>query len=143
MKTAMTLIRQINLPYERRILKTLLAGGVFLGLLILFIVPPADLPLGACAFHSITGHSCLTCGMTRSLHAISHGELAVSVRYHLLGPAVFIGLLLFLVICSAEAITGKQSAIHISGKIRNQAAVVFATVWLVYWGVRLVAECVT
>lgn len=138
----MKLICQTNVSFERRILMTLMAGGLFLGFLILFVVPPADLPLATCTFHSITGHSCLTCGMTRSLHAMAHGEFAASVRYHLMGPAVFLGMLLCFVVFTAEAISGRRSAIRTSRKIRNQAVVAFAIVWLVYWGVRLAAEFV-
>lgn len=135
-------ICQTSVSFERRVVMALMAGGLFFAFLILFMVPPADLPLTTCAFHSITGHSCLTCGMTRSLHAISQGELAASIRYHLMGPAVFLGMLLCFALFTAEAISGRKPVIRADRKIRNRAIVVFAAVWLVYWGVRLAAECV-
>jgi hypothetical protein len=133
-------IGQTNLSPKRRIAGAFLGGGVFLGLLILFMVPPAHLPLPACAFHSITGHSCLTCGMTRSLHAITHGDLAASLQFHLFGPIVFFGALLFVLFFAAEAIRGKQFSLQLSGRTRKYAAMCFAIVWLVYWGARLVTE---
>ena len=105
-----------------------------------FLVPPANLPLPACAFHSITGHSCLTCGMTRSLHAILHGDLAASIRYHLFGPAIFLGMLLCLMSFAAEAISGRRYALRAGGKMWGRAVPMFAVLWFVYWGVRLAAE---
>jgi hypothetical protein len=121
-------------------MKVLLAAGLFLILLILFIVPPANLPLPVCAFHSITGHSCLTCGMTRSLHAILHGDLSASLRYHLLGPGVFVGMILCLVIFAAEAISGNHFSFNLSGTVKKQAVTLLAIVWFVYWGARLFTE---
>jgi hypothetical protein len=44
MKAAMKLIGQTNLSSQRRILSALMAAGLLLGLLILFLVPPANLP---------------------------------------------------------------------------------------------------
>ena len=136
----MNMICQTDMWVEHRIAKAFLSGGLFFGLLILFLVPPANLPLPACAFHSITGHSCLTCGMTRSLHAILHGDLAASIRYHLFGPVVFLGMLLCLVSFAAEAISGRRYAPWPGGKIWSWAAAMLVILWFVYWGVRLAAE---
>ena len=138
----MKVIWQTNLAPQFRIIRTLLAGGLLLGLLILFVVQPADLPFPTCAFSSITGHSCLTCGMTRSLHAISHGDLPASLRYHLLGPAAFIAMLLYCMIFSIEAISGKRLSLHVSGRMKKQIAMLVAIVWVVYWGARLITEYV-
>jgi undecaprenyl pyrophosphate phosphatase UppP len=81
--------------------------------------------------------------MTRSLHAVLHGELAASFRYHLLGPAVFLGIFLFQLVFAAEAISGKKYSICPIGKIRRLVIGMFAIVWLVYWGIRLAAEFVS
>jgi len=84
----------------------------------------------------------MTCGMTRSLHAMAHGEWSASIRYHLFGPAVFLGMLLYFIIFIAEAISGKRSAMSmlIDRKIKAQVLFVIALVWIVYWGTRLAAE---
>ena len=131
---------QTDMRVEHRIAKAFLSGGLFFGLLILFFVPPANLPLPGCVFHSITGHSCLTCGMTRSLHAILHGDLAASIRYHLFGPAIFLGMLLCLMSFAAEAISGRRYVRWSGGKMWSRAVPMFAVLWFVYWGVRLAAE---
>jgi hypothetical protein len=80
--------------------------------------------------------------MTRSIHAISHGDFAASVRYHLLGPAVLLAMLLGFVIFAAQAVSGRPFAIFMSRKTRSQVVIAFAVVWLVYWGVRLIVESV-
>jgi hypothetical protein len=140
LKSAMKQICQSSLSRNSRIVRAFLGGGIFLGLLVLYLVPPAHLPLPACAFHSLTGHSCLTCGMTRSLHAMSQGELAVSLRYHLFGPVLFFGALLFAMLFAAEAVTAKQFSLQLSGRTKKYAAMLFSIVWIVYWGARLFAE---
>jgi hypothetical protein len=124
---------------EERIVKALMAGGLFFGLLIFFAVPPGDFPFG-CAFHAITGHSCLTCGITRSLHAISHGELAAAFRYHLFGPALFLGIFLCIWLFIWEAVSGKRTRIYLNRNSKIRGVMMVAVVWLVYWGVRLVSE---
>jgi hypothetical protein len=131
--------RPTDLSLEHRILKMLLAGGLFLGLVILFFVPPQNIPF-TCLFHAITGHSCLTCGMTRSLHAMIHGDWVASFQYHLFGPAVFMGMLLCLIIFTADAIQGKHSRIATDTKIRRYAIGMTAIVLLAYWGSRLASE---
>lgn len=125
---------------ERRVARAFLSGGLLFGLLVLFIIPPTNLPLPACAFHSITGHSCLTCGMTRSLHAILHGDLAASIRYHLFGPAVFLGMLLCLVNLAAETISGRRYTLGAGGKTWIRVVGMVAILWFVYWVARLAAE---
>ncbi len=136
----MRLIHRNSLSSSSRIMRIVLAGGLFIVLLILFTVPPATLPLPACVFHSVTGHSCLTCGMTRSLHAMLHGELAASFRYHLLGPAVFAGMLLCLILFAFEAVSGNRLSFNLSGALKKQAVALLAAVWFLYWGARLFTE---
>jgi hypothetical protein len=136
----MKMICQTDMLVEHRIAKAFISGGLFVGLLILFLVPPANLPLPACVFHSITGHSCLTCGMTRSLHAIMRGDFAASIRYHLFGPVVFLGMLLCLMHFAAETIRGRRHALWDGGKIWSRVAGMVAILWFVYWGARLAAE---
>ena len=134
--------RRIMLSREQRIARGLLASVLLLGFLVLFLVPPDRLPLPRCVFHSITGHNCLTCGMTRSLHAVLHGQWAESLRHHLFGPAVFAGMLLLLSACAAEAATGRRYVFPGAGKAGLRIGAACAVVWLLYWGFRLAAEFV-
>jgi hypothetical protein len=135
----MRMLCQTDIPAERRVLKAVVAGGLFLGLAVLSLVSPANLPLPECAFHSLTGRDCLTCGLTRSLHAILHGDLAASVRYHLFGPAVFLAMLLSFMLFAAEAVCGKGFVLCAREKIRNRIIGLFAALWLVHWSIRLLS----
>lgn len=47
------------------------------------------LPWPHCAFHDLTGHPCLTCGMTRSAIRFFHGDFAGALRWN---PLIFFGL---------------------------------------------------
>jgi len=138
----MCLLRTTGLTDQGRIIRAAVAGGLFLGLLVVFLVSPANLPVPACIFHSITGHSCLTCGLTRSLHAILHGDLAGSIQYHLFGPVVLLAMLLSLGIFALEAVRGRQLALSVGGRTRNLVLGGIALLWLVYWSIRLVTEFV-
>jgi len=129
-----------NLTQEKRLIKSCMAAGLLVGLTILFFVPPAHLPVPPCAFHSVTGHSCMTCGLTRSLHAISRGEFVASLRWHLFGPAVFVTMLLGFAVFTTEAVSGRASAIRTSSRTRNRILISLAVVWFIYWCIRLFME---
>jgi hypothetical protein len=47
------------------------------------------LPWPRCAFHGLTGHPCLTCGMTRSAIRFFHGDFIGALRWN---PLVFVAL---------------------------------------------------
>ena len=136
----MTINWENTLSSADRRARALLAAGLFLGLLTIFLVPPEDLPFAACAFHELTGHSCLTCGLSRSLHAVSHGHLAASFHLHLMGPVVFIGILFASVTWSIEALSGTRLRLITKTKIERHAIVVLLIIWLSYWGIRLLTE---
>jgi hypothetical protein len=136
----MNIVHPIRISNQRRFIGGVLAGGLLLALTMLFAVNPSRLPIPECAFHSYTGHSCLTCGLTRSIHAVEHGELTVSMHYHLFGPAVFIGMILCVVLFGLEAVWGRSVAIQANRGIRYWTIAAFAAGWLLYWGIRLACE---
>jgi Na+-transporting NADH:ubiquinone oxidoreductase subunit NqrB len=78
--------------------------------------------------------------MTRSLHEIAHGNLIASIRYHLFGPVVFVGMLAGLAGFGAEAISGKKILSHIRWKLWRPALATAAVAWLIYWLVRVGME---
>jgi len=129
-----------NLSRTDRLIKALMAAVLISGVALLFFVPPDSLSFTPCGFRSLTGHSCLTCGMTRSLHAIAHGELSESVQYHLMGPAFFIVMFLSGCVLTFEAASGKRMQLDAAGRSRRKAVLLLAIVWLTYWGARLITE---
>jgi hypothetical protein len=139
-KGPMNWIGPDNLPYQRRILSATIAIGLLFCLLILCIAPPATLPLPKCMFQTITGHGCLTCGMTRSFHAILHGKLGESLRFHLFGPLLFLSSLLFIAVFAFESISGKRVVLGIQKKTKIRFFAMAAIIWFMYWGVRIISE---
>jgi hypothetical protein len=120
----------------RGVLAFVLAGGVVL----IFLVPAENLQFSFCWFRELTGASCLTCGMSRSLHAASRGELLTAFQYHAAGPFLLCGMLGAVVIGFGEAILGKRSVPFRSTRSIRPAAVGFLSVWIVYGIVRAVVE---
>ncbi len=53
------------------------------------------LPWPQCAFHTITGHPCATCGMTRSAIQFFHGHFFAALRWNPLVFAALCGLSIF------------------------------------------------
>jgi hypothetical protein len=134
----MNMIGEANASAQRRVALASMAGALCLGLWIVYTIPASFLP--ACLFHSLTGHSCLTCGMTRSLHAMAHGHLGASVRYHLFGPIVFMGMLFCLSGFGMEAVSGRKIFPGIRRKLWRPILATTAFVWLSYWLVRILME---
>jgi hypothetical protein len=128
------------LSTENRKTKAMAAAGLFIGLAIVFILNPEDIPHWPCPFKDLVGHSCLTCGLTRSLHAVSHGDLVTSIRYHLMGPLVFWGTFLVSLVWSVEALAGKGLLLVARRPLKRDVVAFFLTTWFVYWVIRLIAE---
>ena len=61
----------------------------------------------------------------------------------MMGPAVFIVMLLSFIVLALEVVSGKQLAINPGGWGRRQVVLLFAVIWLTYWGARLITEFVT
>jgi hypothetical protein len=43
-----------------------------------------------CFLHKTFGIKCALCGLTRSFCTLAHGNFPASIKFHLLGPAIFI-----------------------------------------------------
>jgi hypothetical protein len=106
----------------------------------LALLTPERFPLIPCPFNQLTGHSCLTCGLTRSLHALLHGDLSASIQYHLMGPVLLGGILVACVLWVVEASTGRRLRVERPGGIQRPAIFLFAAAWIAYSAVRLTAE---
>jgi len=102
---------------------------------ILAFLGPESFP--SCTFHELTGYSCLTCGLTRSVLALIRGDLASSIGHHLMGPFLVLGLLWAMMHLGAEALTGrKRSTVSRSWQVLFSAALLWGT----YGGIRLLCE---
>ncbi len=117
----------------------LLAGAVGSAMLILFLLPPSAMGY-ACPFFSLTGHSCFSCGLTRSVHAALHGDLEAAFRYHLMGPLLLAAAATFGASRLFEGWTGRKVRLG-----RTQAKMALAglvLLWLAFGTVRLILEII-
>ena len=79
-------------------------GGIAaIGLLAAALLPRAWIEAGPsfCPFRLWSGLPCPGCGLTRSVVALAHGDLAASLYFHPLGVAIVAGLL---VVAAAELV---------------------------------------
>lgn len=118
---------------EDRIARGVISTILLAAIVTISLVPPENIPLSGCAFHSLTGYSCLTCGMTRALHAITHGHLVTSLRYHVMGPVIFAGGVLLFLMCAAEAVTGRRLKIPLRKGTGGRICVLLGVLWLSHW----------
>ena len=118
--------------FEPRHAFPLIAAG---GLAFAAVAAFTAVPLPPCPFRLLTGLPCPGCGMTRSLSAMLHGNLALSFRYHPLGPVLFAGA----VACLALPLL-HPATVHRLQRALPRQEVVAATVvglFLLVWLVRL------
>lgn len=126
-------------PADRRI--RIFLAAVFLGVILFpFLISPAPAGTVTCKFHQITGHSCPTCGMTRSLVALAHFHLKEAFQYHLFGPLVYVIFLVSFVALLTEIITGRKIGLKIKPLTIRIAIGIFFSLWIIFWIVRLVGE---
>jgi hypothetical protein len=87
-----------------------------------------------CPFRHLTGHSCPTCGLTRSAVAFAHGGLGASFHAHPFGPLLFVVALAWALNTWARQRNRRSVAVPV--RWRNAAVAVTAISWLAWWPVR-------
>jgi hypothetical protein len=132
-----------TLNASARTIRALVAAGMLVALMASFLIVPENSPFPSCEFHALTGLSCFTCGLTRSLHALSHGELIGAFGYHLMGPVIVLCMMFMAGVLSFEAMSGRRLHAEVEKKHRTVATSIFVASWLVYWGIRLISELTT
>lgn len=128
------------LSREARVVRACLASALAVALGWILVLGPRGLPLPDCLFHELTGVSCLTCGLTRSLQAASHGHLQAAFQFHLLGPFVLAGLLLLAPAYVGEASIGKRLLWFRSAGRQRYVFLGVVTIWIVYGLGRVIVE---
>ena len=101
---------------------------------------PASLSFSPCLFREMTGLSCFTCGLTRSLDAAMHGQFQAAFHFHLLGPFILAGLFVLFLVWTGEAVTGKRRVAFGSGQQKRYILLGVPVLWVVYGVVRIISE---
>ena len=96
----------------------------------------------SCKFHQLTGLSCPTCGMSRSLHELSQFHLLEAFKMHLFGPVLYLLALTLFFKLSIELVSGSAISIGISSGMLKKISVAFGFLWILYWLVRLTLEII-
>ena len=84
--------RLVPQELDHELLWLLVSLGAFLGLAFWL---SARLPTPQCAFHSLTGLPCPTCGATRAAWQFLHGHFAASLRFNPLAFLAYCGIVVF------------------------------------------------
>ncbi len=101
------------------------------GLFAVWLIPLDQLP-SACLTRRLTGIPCPTCGVGRSLHALLHGDIASSLRYHpLLLPFLILGSLWWTAVVRPAAKAGRRVPAHLQIAALAAAVVTLLAVWLI------------
>ena len=137
-------LRSLNQPADRMGFQRLLYGfwAILLAAFLIFpfLTPSGDTGFVTCRFHELTGLSCPTCGISRSLDALVHGHLAESFRMHLFGPVIYLIALGLFVKVTVAGVTGKNLVTTVTGNRVKQILAIFAGLWIVYWLARMAVE---
>jgi len=109
------------------------ALGLALWALLAVWTPPDDLRWSVCVFQRVTHHDCATCGMTRALSLLAHGDVAGSLARHPFAlPLAAEVLLLWL-----AAPLAWRGSVRVSPRLRDRWLLGHAGVLIAVWVVRL------
>jgi len=125
-----------NLRSSQSSNKVFFAAGLLAILVLSAVINPEHSEFLPCFFKEITGHSCPSCGLSRSLYAVSQLQFKEAFRFHLMGPVLYI---IFLVLClkfSIEILIKKEIGLGFNSFVVKGFFIIFAGVWLVYWIIR-------
>ena len=114
-----------------------LQGMVLVFLVYAFWIDPMQTSLQTCYFKTWTGWDCPSCGMSRSLHAFTHGQWLSAIHFHWMGPVVFAVAVLMLVGLVLELALRKKITVSSQWLSVKNAALLFLTIWLITWLLRL------
>lgn len=126
--------RQVVTHQRGRLGRWLTWAVLGVGLFAVWLIPLDQLP-SACLTRRLTGIPCPTCGVGRSLHALLHGDIASSLRYHpLLLPFLILGSLWWAAVVRPAAKAGRRVPARLQIAALAAAVVTLLAVWLVRVG---------
>jgi hypothetical protein len=128
------------LSVHARAVRAGLASALTVVLGAILMSGPEGIAFSRCLFRELTGMSCLTCGLTRSLQAAFHGHLEASFTFHLLGPFVLAGTLVLALVWAAETFTGRRFSSFQSARRLRHVFPWMVSIWVVYGVARVIFE---
>ena len=111
-------------------------------LLFPFLADSGNTGILSCHFHQLTGLSCPTCGMSRSLFELTHLHILEAFKMHMFGPVVYVLAILMFLKLSIEIISGTSIIIGLSSRTLKRTFLSIGILWIVYWLVRMLFEII-
>jgi hypothetical protein len=100
-----------------------------------FALPRNILP--QCLVHQLTGLPCPTCGLTRSFAAMAGGDVARALRFHPLGPALFVGAVALGAGLCVAALFSRRFRLRLTPREQNASLACLTGLLLAFWVARL------
>jgi hypothetical protein len=101
---------------------------------------PEQANLLPCYFHEITGHSCPSCGLTRSFHAIAQLNFQRAFEFHPMGIILYFALLVLLLKATLEIVIKNEIRLSLKDGVKKFAIGVLLFIWTGLWIIRLLHE---
>jgi hypothetical protein len=127
----------INIKFRLTRCIWIIITGLFL--VIPFLINPDLVPVSICGFKNLTGLPCPACGMSHSLHALTHLRITDSVRFHPVGALLYLLVIIFFLKNTMELITKRKLITGIRPAFLPAGIILFLTAWLSVWIVRILA----
>ena len=127
-------------PANRILAKSLVASALLFILLASLFLNPEKFSLVACIFRENTGYSCPSCGLSRSFYAMSHLNLLESFGFHLMGPILYLGLVIQFLKYSFEVVTRREIRIKIKPFMTKISIALFLCLWMGFSVIRFFSE---
>jgi hypothetical protein len=132
---------------SRRLGYSVLGGGVLAVFAAIGMLEPSStgrgthrqLGLSACAFESLTGWRCPSCGVTTASCHLARGNLMQAVRTHVTGTALVAALVAVGLWMVGAAVVGRHIRLPATAKV-GLVAVALVAAGMVEWLIRLAIE---
>jgi len=97
------------------------------------LVDPDKGNITTCLFLEKTGHPCPTCGMSRSFYASFHLDLDKAFQFHILGPPLYLFLLIVFFKFSIELTAGRKIQLGLNSRYLYLLLYIFAFLLILNW----------
>jgi hypothetical protein len=95
------------------------------------------LALPTCPFYALTGHPCPFCGGTRAYAAMWRGDIVGALRYHPLGPALFVATFAAAAYALWTLLTGRHLQVRLPPAAWHALVITGLTALAVSWALKL------
>lgn len=123
----------IPLKRDQRIIRFFISLVMLFSLLFFSLLDPLQFPLTTCGFKQLFGIPCPSCGLSRSAYAFAHFEWINAFKHHLMGPILFIMVIIFVMVLAMELLSGKTVQFKKQKNIKSLIVISILLIWLGNW----------